>query len=118
MSSVPLELEEVGPVSVVRFTTRRLLDQAEVDGVRQALLRLAGDPGRGRLLLDFRAVEALTSAVLAVLLSLRGRLQKVGGRLALCELRPDVREVFAIAGLEGPLNVCATEQEALASLAD
>jgi anti-sigma B factor antagonist len=115
MPVVPLELEHVGAVTVVRVTVRRLLDQAEVDRVRQALLRLADDPGR-QLLLDFRAVEALTSTILAALLALRSRLLKAGGRLALCGLRPEIREVFVIASLEGLLNVCPTEQDGLALL--
>jgi anti-anti-sigma factor len=115
MSGVPLELEEVGQVTVVRITARRLLGQTQVDAISRSLLHLAGDPGRTHMLLDFGAVEALSSSVLAALLSLRGRLLAQHGRLAVCSLSPDVREVFALTGLEGPLNVYATEQEALLS---
>ena len=115
MTTVPLELEEVGEVSVIRITSKRLLETPLVDGVSQNLLRLASDPGRARMLLDFSAVECLSSAVLAALLSLRRALQGQGGRLALCGLRPEIREVFAIAGLERPLNIYGTEQEALQS---
>ena len=115
MPAVPLEMEQVGDVTVIRFTDRRLVDDAVVDGVRRSLLRLAGDPGRTQMLLDFAAVEALSSTVLAGLVSLNKRLKGQGGRLAVCGLRPDVREVFALTGLEGPLHVCGTEQEGLSS---
>jgi anti-anti-sigma factor len=66
-------------------------------------------------LLDFSAVESLSSAVLAALLSLRKALLAQGGRLALCGLRPELREVFAITGMEGSMNLYGTEQEALQS---
>ncbi len=115
MAPIPLELEEVGQVTIVRITSKRLLEAPQVDGVSQNLLRLASDPGRARMLLDFTAVECLSSSVLAALLSLRRALLGQGGRLALCGLRPELREVFAIAGLERPLNVFGTEQEALQS---
>jgi anti-sigma B factor antagonist len=115
MSAVPLEVEQVGKVAVIRIIGKRLLEAAQVDGVSQNLLRLADDPGRSQMLLDFKAVEFLSSTVLATLLSLRKALRVHGGRLALCGLRPTVREVFAITGLEGPLNVYASEQEALQS---
>jgi anti-anti-sigma factor len=115
MPSIPLELEEVGTVTVIRITGKRLLGQVLVDGVSQSLLRLAGDPGRAHLLLDFSTVESLSSTVLATLLSLRKALLAQGGRLALCGLRPELREAFVITGLEHSLNLYRTEQEALQS---
>ena len=116
MHAIPLELEQVGEITVIRITNKRLVDDAIVDVVGRELLRLAGDPGRARMLLDFRGVESLSTGVLSVLLSLRQRLLAQGGRLALCGLRPEVREVFTIAGMEGPLNVHDTERGALLSL--
>jgi anti-anti-sigma factor len=110
-----LKLEQVGEATVVRITVNRLLDGPLVEAVGRELQRLAGDPGRALMLLDFRAVESLSGAVLGVLLSLRRHLLAQGGRLAICGLRPEVREVFAIAALERVLNVHAAEQEALVS---
>jgi anti-anti-sigma factor len=83
MPSIPLEVEEVGTVTVIRIAGKRLLRQALVDEVSQSLLPLAGDPGRAHLLLDFHTVESLSSSMLAVLLSLRKALRAQGGRLAL-----------------------------------
>ncbi len=115
MSGVPLEMEQVGEVTVIRITDRHLLEGAAVEAVSRSLLRLADDPGRTRMLLDFAAVEALSSSVLASLIALRKNLLRQGGRLAVCGLRAEVRKVFALTGLEGPLNVCDTEQEGLLS---
>jgi anti-anti-sigma factor len=116
MLTAPFELEQIGEVTLVRLAGQRLLDGAQVEDLGEALLRLASDPGRARMRLDFGAIEFLSSAVLPVLLSLRQALQAQGGRLALCGLRPGVREVFVIAGLEQALNVHPTERDALHSL--
>jgi len=115
MAVIPLELEQVGEVTVVRIGGKRLLDDVVVDRLKRNLLQVAGDAGRSRMVLDFREIEALSSSVLATLLLLRKKLLSQGGRLALCSLSPDVREVFAITGLERSLNVYPTEQEALQS---
>jgi anti-sigma B factor antagonist len=115
MMIVPLELEQVGEVTVVRIAGTRLLDSPQVEALGRSLLGLAEDPGRARLVLDFGGVEFLSSAVLPALLALRKALLAQGGRLALCGLRPDVREIFTIAGLERTLNVHSTEREALLS---
>jgi anti-sigma B factor antagonist len=116
MMVVPLELEQVGEVTLVRIAGTRLLDGPQVDALARSLLGLAEDPGRARMVLDFEAVELLSTAVLPALLALRKALQAQGGGLALCGLRPAVREVFAITGLERTLNVFATQQEALRSI--
>jgi anti-anti-sigma factor len=115
MQAVPLELEQVGEVTVVHITDRRLLDEDTVDRLRRGLLGLADDPGRARMLLDFGAVASLSSAVLGVLLALRKSLLEQGGRLALCRVRPDLCEVFAVAGVTRLLNVYDAESEALVS---
>jgi anti-sigma B factor antagonist len=115
MLALPLEVARVHDVTVVRILEQRLLWESEVQQLTSALLRLAKEPGTTRMLLDFGAVKSLTSAVLANLLGLRKCLCERGGRLALCGLSKEVREVFALAGLQDVLNVYATEQEALRS---
>src|SRR5262245_52523101 len=111
----PLQVERVGKVTVVRIAEKRLLQEREVSELSNGLLRLAGDSGPTRMLVDFGAVVSLTSSVLSSLLRLRKCLRERGGRLAVCGLRPEVREVFALAGLEDTLNVYPTEKEALLS---
>jgi anti-anti-sigma factor len=110
---VPLELEQVGEVTVVRIGGTRLLDGPQVDALGRALLGLAEDPGRAWMVLDFGAVEFLSSAMLPALLSLRKVLLAQGGGLALCGLRPAVGEVFTITGLEAKGAITSDEVDKL-----
>jgi anti-anti-sigma factor len=65
----------------------------------ERLLGLAEQIGAGRLYLDCRRFEFLTSEGIAWLIRLRQRALKGGGRLVLCNLQPPTREVLDICRL-------------------
>ena len=64
------------------------------------------------LLMDFEAVEWVSSAGVGVLVKLLARTQALQGRFALCNCGPRVRTVLRICGLEGALVVCDSLDEA------
>lgn len=82
--------------------------QAALDGI------LAG--GARKIVLDFTALDYISSAGLRVMLSAAKRLSGGGGALRLFGLNDTVREVFEISGFSTILNVVATEAEALRGL--
>lgn len=73
------------------------LDSATSGGFEKRLLELFETPG-ARVLLDFTALDYISSAGLRVILMGAKRAKQTQGRLVLCGLRPDVREVFEISG--------------------
>ena len=79
--------------------------QQALDGI------LAG--GARKLIVDFTALDYISSAGLRVLLGTAKRLKGTGGALRLCGLNETVREVFQISGFATILAVFATEAEAL-----
>jgi serine/threonine-protein kinase RsbW len=79
--------------------------QQALDGI------LAG--GARRLVVDFTALDYISSAGLRVLLATAKRLSGAGGALRLFGLNETVREVFQISGFSTILAVFATEAEAL-----
>ena len=91
------------------------LDSNTSPEAQQALDRiLAG--GGGKLVVDFTALDYISSAGLRVLLGAAKRLRGAGGALRLFGLNETVREVFQISGFSTILTVCATEAEALKGL--
>lgn len=72
------------------------------------------DHGAKALVLDFSALDYISSAGLRMVLVLAKRLKQDGGRLVLCAMQPHVREVFEISGFLAILTVDATRAEALA----
>src|SRR5437899_822519 len=79
--------------------------QQAIDGI------LAG--GAKRLVVDFSALDYISSAGLRVLLGTAKKLIGAGGELRLFGLNDTVREVFQISGFSTILAVYATEAEAL-----
>lgn len=67
------------------------------------------------LLLDFSALDYISSAGLRMVLVIAKRLKQDGGKLVLCSMQPAIREVFDVSGFLAILNVTADRNEALAS---
>src|SRR5688572_1368046 len=117
MSSQPrrrrLEVEDIGDVTVVNFTDRKILDEQNIQVIGEQLFSLVDELGRRKLLLNFGNVEYLSSAALGKLITLNKKLQGVGGKLVLCNIDPQIYEVFEITKLNKLLMIKKDEQEAL-----
>jgi anti-sigma B factor antagonist len=94
--------------TVVHFTGDRVsLNECTLQRVRDDLLALADEPGEWELLLDFGNVGFVTSAALDTLVNLHKKLLAGGRRLAICNLAPQVHEVFAVTRVDELLDLRA-----------
>lgn len=91
------------------------LDSKTSPEAQQALDRIVAGGGR-KLLIDFTALDYISSAGLRVLLGTAKRLSGVGSALRLYGLNESVREVFQISGFSAIFAVFATEDDALKGL--
>jgi anti-sigma B factor antagonist len=117
MSSQPrrrrLEVEHIGDVTVVNFVDRKILDEQNIQIIGDQLFSLVDQEGLRKLLLNFGNVEYLSSAALGKLITLNKKLQAAGGRLILCNIDPQIYEVFEITKLDKFFNIQKEEQTAL-----
>ncbi len=117
MSSQPrrrrLEVEQIGDVTVVNFIDRKILDEQNIQIIGEELFRLVDEEGCRKLLLNFGNVEFLSSAALGKLITLNKKLQASKGRLILCNIDPQIHEVFEITKLDKFFNIQKEEQMAL-----
>ncbi len=111
-----LEVEQVGPVTVVRLAQRDLLDDATINAMGAQLFGLVDDMDCRRIVLNFTNVRRLASAMLGKVIGLHKRLQGVGGKLALCKIDPTLNEAFVTLQLNRLFGIFSEEQEALQSL--
>jgi anti-sigma B factor antagonist len=102
----------------VRFKDSKLIDDLAIVNVGKELYALAAEAGWRHLLINFVGVDYLSSTFLSKLLSLKKRLEKRDGKLKLCEICPEVREVFAITKIDTVLDIVETEEKALALLSE
>jgi len=108
-----LEVEHIGDVTVVNSVDRKILDEQNIQIIREQLFSLVDDQGLRKLLLNFGNVEFLSSAALGKLITLNKKLQAAGGRLILCNIDPQIHEVFEITKLDKFFNIQKEEQTAL-----
>ena len=108
-----LAVTEVGDVTVVRFRDQKILDDLNIQELGRELSRLVEVENRRRLLLNFSAVEFLSSAALGKLITLDKKVKGAGGTLKLCNIQPEIYEVFAITKLNRLFDIKEDEADAL-----
>jgi anti-sigma B factor antagonist len=103
-----------GDVAMVRFLDRKIIDAANIQELGDELFALVEKESRKNLLLNFASVEFLSSAALNKLIILDKKVKAHTGKMRLCNLKPEIYEVFAITRLNQLFDIKNTEQEALA----
>jgi anti-sigma B factor antagonist len=110
-----LEVEDFGDVTVVNFTDKKILDEQNIQVIGEQLFSLVDELGRRKIVLNFRNVEYLSSAALGKFITLNKKVNGAGGKLALCNIDPQIYEVFEITKLNKLFNIHKEEQDALQS---
>ncbi len=72
------------------------------------------DKGKNTMIIDFLRIQFISSAGLRVLLLAAKKVKPYGGKIVLCDMSKDVREVFDISGFSSIFDI----QENIASAVD
>jgi anti-sigma B factor antagonist len=102
-------------VKVVDFIESKILDEANIAEIGQALTALVEAKDRPKILLDFAKVDHLSSAALGMLINVNNRVKQQSGQLRLSNIRPQIMEVFEITKLNKLFKILPTRADALAS---
>ena len=105
-----LRIEFDGDTTVVCIAGGNVfLDELEVEGMRDQLNGHADEPGGSRLLLEVTNVQHVSSLALGTLITLHKKLVAAGRQLSICNLSPQVLEVFTITRLDRFLDLRPAE---------
>ena len=100
-------------ITVVTFIERKILEAAHILELGEELLQLAEKDENKHLLLDFSSVEFLSSAALNKLIILDKKVKSKSGQLKLCNMMPEIREVFVITRLNQLFDIVDTREQAM-----
>jgi hypothetical protein len=91
-----LESERRDGVLIVRFLNTQLAGEDLISRVGRELFKQPAEAAayRGKLLLSFRGVVSVSSAMFGKLVILYKRCRDLEVELKLCEIPPDLREMF------------------------
>lgn len=85
--------------------TEAILDETNAEAMRQEVATLLDRLAGLQVVFNLKNVEFLTSSSLGIFLTILKRLRGVGGTLTLCNVSPEVYEVFNTTRLTDLLNV-------------
>lgn len=108
-----IDLEEVGDITIAKFTDKKILDETNIQIIGNQLFSLVEEDGRQKILLDFGNVEYLSSAALGKLITLDKKARAAKAKLRLCNIRPDIFEVFTITKLDKLFKIFPSQEQAL-----
>lgn len=114
-----IHVERLGPAIGVRLK-RGKFDDETIDRLGAELGRLIDEEGCRNLILNLGPdePECLYSVFLAKLVSLKKRLDGIGGTFALANLSPLAHDIFLAAGIEKFFSIFPDQASALQAIAD
>lgn len=110
-------LEEHGDVLVVRFKSRLLNDEENIEQLGQALFALVEQFNWLKLVLDLSKVDYLTSSVLGKLITLHRKLHRSQGKMVLIGLTDGVDAILRTSKLLTYFSIAESRDAAIAQLA-
>ncbi len=111
------EITEVGDVTVVSFLDQKILDNQIIRKIGEDLNSLVDEQGKKKILLTFRNVIYFSSACNGKIIALQKKITAAHGKLVLCDITDDVREVFEITRIDKNFIIRNDEQSGLEALA-
>ena len=110
-----IDVSKLGDVTIVKFVDRKILDEAGIQELGAELFSLVEHDNRRSILVNFDNVDFLYSAALGKLITLDRKVKSVQGRLKMCNIRPEILEVFQITKLNKVFDIRGEEAEAISA---
>src|SRR5205823_6113498 len=98
---------------IVNFIDASILDTTTIQKIADELYALVDEKDRRRMIVDFSSVQFLSSQMLGVLLTLAKKIGALKGKVVFCALKPDLRKIFQVTGLDNMFAFYADETKAL-----
>jgi len=111
-----LDVQTVSGITVARFIDNRILDEAVIQVVGDQMYRLVDDHGLKQIILDFQTVEHLSSAALGKLINMKKKVDASGGKLSMCNLRPELLKIFKVTKLTKVFDIQKSIEKSLKSI--
>ncbi len=105
--------ELMGEILVIFIDTERLLDGPAIDVCLREIVGVLEKSEGNYVLLHFGRVTFMSSAALGMLIRVNKKCAEFKIMLKLCNIAPDIRQVFKITGLDKVLEIYADASQAM-----
>lgn len=117
-TTASVDIRSEGDVAIVSFTSNCISDVEAITGASAAIRQYVQAHPPREIVVDFSGVKFFSSQVLGLLLEARGYVKDHGGKVAICELDPQLHRVFKITNLDKIFTFYPDRPAALAAAGD
>lgn len=110
-----INIETKGEILVVYFTDGKILDSQRIEQVGRELQEAVPQALHKKLVLNFRGVSFMSSAMITKLVMVNKACKTQGVALKFCDLSANVMEVFKITKLNKLFDIQKSEEKAIES---
>ena len=107
--------EVKGEVRIIFFDEARLVDLMAIDQCYREIIDELDKSEERKVLLHFGRVAFLSSSALGILIRISKKCKEFKVALKLCNIAPDIFQVFKITGLDKVFSIHADASDALAA---
>lgn len=111
-----ISVEYAENATIIAFTEEKILEQSDINALQESMGSVIDLAERLNLVLDFRNVKFLSSAVLGLLIRISKKVYENNGQLRLCNIDGKIFQIFKITRLTKIFDIHSTLEEALGSL--
>ena len=111
-----ISVEYAENATIIAFTEEKILEQSDINALQESMGSVIDLAERLNLVLDFRNVKFLSSAVLGLLIRISKKVYENNGQLRLCNIDGKIFQIFKITRLTKTFDIHSTLEEALGSL--
>jgi anti-anti-sigma factor len=98
MASIKHEVR--GDVRVIAIDAVRLVDEAAIEQCKREIVEALDTTEEGNVLLHFGRLTFMSSAALGMLIRINKKCKEYNVSLKLCNISPDIRQVFKITSMD------------------
>lgn len=102
--------------TIVTLTDEKILEEKDIQTLQESIMSVIEQSERINLILDFRNVRFLSSAVLGLLIRISKKVYEGDGQLKLCGINPKIYEIFKITRLTRIFEIYKDVKEAVGNL--
>jgi anti-anti-sigma factor len=110
-----VQSEVKGEIQVIFFDAARMVDAAVIEQGYREIIELLNKSEEANVLLHFGRVAFMSSSALGMLMRLNKKCKEFNINLKLCNISPDIAQVFKITGLDKVFSIHADAADAMES---
>lgn len=111
-----ISVEYAENATVVILTDEKILEEKDIRALQESIMSVIEQAERINLVLDFRNVRSLSSAVLGLLIRVSKKVYERDGQLRLCSINSRIYEIFKITRLTKIFDIYKDREGALEGL--